>query len=83
MDVQLLQVSFSVDITKNAKFDAQIIMSLIYSLVSQMILVTHRWVQKTIEFYGNPGDVLIVISASGKSQNMVNACKEAKKNLRK
>ena len=75
---------FSVDITKNAKVRC--------TNYNESDLLTcfsndfgyDRWVQKTIEFYGNPGDVLIVISASGKSQNMVNACKEAKKkNLRK
>ncbi len=70
---------FSVDITKNAKVRC--------TNYNESDLLTcfsndfgyDRWVQKTIEFYGNPGDVLIVISASGKSQNMVNACKEAKK----
>ena len=35
--------------------------------------------QKYIEYYGNAGDVLIAISSSGESKNMINACKEAKK----
>ena len=37
-----------------------------------------RWIEKTINFYGNSKDVLILISSSGKSQNMINACKAAK-----
>ena len=37
-----------------------------------------RWIEKAIEFYGDPKDVLILISSSGKSPNMLNACKAAK-----
>ena len=32
-----------------------------------------------IKYYGNKGDVLIVISSSGKSKNMINACIAARK----
>ena len=35
--------------------------------------------QKYIEYCGNSGDVLIAISSSGESKNMINACKKAKK----
>ena len=35
--------------------------------------------QKYIGYYGNAGDVLIAISSSGESKNMINACKKAKK----
>ena len=35
------------------------------------------WVEKAIDFYGNPGDVLVLISSSGNSMNMVNAVKRA------
>ena len=35
--------------------------------------------KKYIEYYGNAGDILIVISSSGESKNIINACKEAKK----
>ncbi len=31
-----------------------------------------------IKYYGNKGDVLILISSSGKSMNMINACKVAR-----
>ena len=37
-----------------------------------------RWIEKTIDFYANNHDVLILISSSGKSQNMINACKAAR-----
>ena len=33
----------------------------------------------TVKYYGNKGDVLIVISSSGKSKNMINGCGAAKK----
>ena len=39
-----------------------------------------RWVEKAIDFYGDTEDVLILISSSGKSKNMINACGAAKKN---
>ena len=34
-----------------------------------------KWIEKSIEFYANNGDVVILISSSGKSKNMLNACK--------
>ena len=37
-----------------------------------------KWIEKTIDFYADNEDVLILISSSGKSQNMINACKAAK-----
>ena len=37
-----------------------------------------RWIEKAIEFYGDSKDILILISSSGKSSNMINACKAAK-----
>ncbi len=38
-----------------------------------------HWVEKAIDFYGNDGDLLILISSSGSSQNMVNAVEAARK----
>ena len=38
-----------------------------------------RWIEKAIEFYGESKDILILVSSSGKSLNMINACKAAKK----
>lgn len=37
-----------------------------------------NWVAKAIEFYGEEGDLLILISSSGSSKNMINAAKIAK-----
>ncbi len=36
------------------------------------------WVQKALEFYADPGDVILLISSSGKSPNIVNAAKYAR-----
>jgi D-sedoheptulose 7-phosphate isomerase len=38
-----------------------------------------NWVAKAIEFYGDEGDMLILISSSGSSTNMINAAQTAKK----
>ena len=38
-----------------------------------------KWVEKTIDFYADPNDVLILISSSGNSANMINACQAAKR----
>ena len=37
-----------------------------------------RWIEKAIYFYADSKDVLILISSSGKSQNMIKACEAAK-----
>ena len=69
---------FSVDLTKNANVRC--------TNYNESDLLTcfsndygyERWIEKTVEFYGKSTDVLILISSSGKSQNMLNACKAAK-----
>jgi D-sedoheptulose 7-phosphate isomerase len=38
-----------------------------------------KWVEKTIEFYADEGDAVILISAGGNSPNMINGVKSAKK----
>ena len=38
-----------------------------------------NWVAKAIEFYGDERDVAILISSSGKSNNMINAAAQANK----
>jgi len=38
-----------------------------------------HWVEKAVEFYGDEGDTVILISSSGSSKNMVNAAQTAKK----
>ena len=37
-----------------------------------------HWVEKAIDFYGDDGDLLILISSSGKSENMLNGVKAAR-----
>ena len=69
----------AVDLTKNAKIRAV--------NFNEADLITcfsndygyEKWIEKTIEFYGEQGDVVILISSSGKSKNMLNACKAAKR----
>ena len=37
-----------------------------------------HWVEKALEAYADPGDLAILISSSGKSQNILNATEKAK-----
>ena len=68
----------SVDLTKNAKIRAV--------NFNEADLITcfandygyERWIEKVIDFYADDKDVLILISSSGKSPNMINACKAAR-----
>ena len=70
---------FSVDLTKNAKLHCV--------NFNEADLITcfsndygyERWVEKAVDFYGNEGDLLIVISSSGSSKNMLNGVKAARK----
>ncbi|GAB2695507.1 SIS domain-containing protein [Aliiglaciecola aliphaticivorans] len=39
-----------------------------------------RWMEKAVEFYGDEGDVLVLISVSGTSPSVVEAAKYAKAN---
>lgn len=42
-----------------------------------------NWIKKSIEYYSDPGDLIILISSSGESKNMINAAKTIKiKNLK-
>jgi D-sedoheptulose 7-phosphate isomerase len=36
------------------------------------------WIKKALELYADPGDVIVLISSSGRSANIVNAAKYAK-----
>ena len=38
-----------------------------------------KWIDKAVEFYGKNGDILILVSVSGSSPNVVKAAKHAKK----
>ena len=70
---------FSVDLTKNAKIRC--------TNYNESDLITcfsndfgyEHWVEMAINYFGDKGDVLIIISSSGKSKNMINACFAARK----
>lgn len=70
---------FSVDLTKNANIrcvnfnEADLI-----TCFSNDYGFEH-WIEKAVDFYGNEGDLLIVISSSGSSENMLNGVKAARK----
>jgi D-sedoheptulose 7-phosphate isomerase len=69
---------FSVDLTKNA--------GLRCVNFNEADLITcfandygfEHWVEKAIDFYGDEGDLLIVISSSGSSKNMLNSINAAR-----
>ena len=68
----------SVDLTKNAN-----IRSVNFNEADLITCFSNdygyeKWVEKAIDFYADSSDVLILISSSGKSQNMINACTAAR-----
>ena len=69
----------SVDLTKNAK-----IRTVNFNEADLITCFSNdygyeKWVEKAVEFYADKNDTLVLISSSGKSKNMINACKIAKK----
>tara|TARA_A100001015_G_scaffold183005_1_gene203646 strand:+ start:1300 stop:1869 length:570 start_codon:yes stop_codon:yes gene_type:complete len=69
---------FSVDLTKNAR-----VRCVNYNESDLLTCFSNdfgydMWVEKCIEYYGDKDDVVILISASGNSQNMLNGAKKAK-----
>lgn len=38
-----------------------------------------EWIKKAIEFYSDPGDIVILISSSGRSQNIIDAADYSRK----
>ena len=69
----------SVDLTKNAK-----IRSLNFNEADLITCFSNdfgyeNWIKMAINYFGDKGDVLIVISSSGKSRNIIKACTAAKK----
>ncbi|MAV63938.1 MAG: phosphoheptose isomerase [Candidatus Marinimicrobia bacterium] len=69
----------SVDLTKNARIRAV--------NFNEADLITcfsndygyERWIEKAIDFYADKKDIIILISSSGRSPNMIKACKLANK----
>ena len=69
----------SVDLTKNAK-----IRTVNFNEADLITCFSNdygyeKWVEKSVDFYADSKDTLVLISSSGKSQNMINACKAAKR----
>ena len=70
---------FSVDLSKNAK-----IRSVNFNEADLITCFSNdfgyeNWLSNAIKFYGDPGDLLFLVSVSGKSKNIINAAKKAKK----
>ena len=70
---------FSMDLTNNSD-----IKCLNYNDASLITCYSNdfgfkNWISRVIEKYGSKNDLLIIISSSGKSQNMINAIKSAKR----
>ena len=63
---------FSVDLTKNAGFRCVNFNEADLLTCFSNDFGYERWVEKSIDFYADEGDVIILISSSGNSQNMIN-----------
>ena len=70
---------FSVDLTKNAKvrcvnFNEPDLLTCFSNDFGY-----EKWVEKSIEYYADKGDTIILISAGGNSKNMIYGAKQARK----
>jgi D-sedoheptulose 7-phosphate isomerase len=70
---------FAIDMTKNAKIKTMAFndSSLITCLSNDYGY--ENWIGKTVDFYLKKNDIIILVSCSGESENLVNAIKIAKK----
>lgn len=68
----------AVDMTKNAGIRAVTFNE--YDLITTLAndFGYENWISKAIEFYHNPNDIIVLISASGQSQNVLNAATKSK-----
>lgn len=68
----------AVDITKNAGIRAVTFNE--YDLITTLAndYGYENWISKAIALYHNPGDIVVLISASGQSQNVLNAATKSK-----
>ncbi len=68
----------AVDITKNAGIRAVTFNE--YDLITTLAndYGYENWISKAIELYHNPNDIIVLISASGQSQNVKNAAAKSK-----
>ena len=70
---------FSVDLTKNTKIRCENFNEADLLTCFSNDYGYEKWVAKAIEFYADSKDVVIFISSSGKSKNMLNGVLSAKK----
>ena len=70
---------FSVDLTKNSGIKCVNFNE--YDLITCFSndFGYENWIFKAVEYYGDKGDLLILISSSGMSKNIINGCKIARK----
>jgi len=68
----------AVDITKNAGIRAVTFNE--YDLITTLAndYGYENWISKAIELYSNPNDLIVLISASGQSLNVINAANKSK-----
>ena len=71
---------FATDMTKNAKIKTMVFNDPNLITCFSNDYGFNQWVKKTIEYYGSKKDLIILLSVSGESQNLVNAAKYCKKN---
>lgn len=69
---------FSVDLTKNARIRCVNFNESDLLTCFSNDFGYEKWVEKCIEYYGDEHDVVILISAGGNSENMINGAKKAK-----
>ncbi len=70
---------FSVDLTKNSGIKCVNFNE--YDLITCFSndFGYENWIFKAVEYYGDEGDLLVLISSSGMSKNIINGCKIARK----
>ena len=70
--------NISKDMTKNGKINVQVFNdpNLITCFANDYGF--DNWIKKAIEYYGNNNDLVILLSASGESKNLINAAKYCK-----
>lgn len=69
----------SVDLTKNAKLRAVNFNEADLLTCFSNDFGYEHWVEKAIEFYADPSDMIVIISSSGASKNMLYGAQHAKK----
>ena len=69
---------FATDMTKNGKVNVQVFNDPNLITCFSNDYGFENWIKKTIEYYGNANDLVILLSASGESKNLINAAKYCK-----